>query len=186
MTRRVIAPDDLYYSDDDFLDEDFYREIDDLARTIEYSDPKKVKRGHRRTTLIKGGPQPPDYSGMTKAEKNVAKDAFEKKRKAWTDKLHRLRLKKKVALDSIQVHKYSGCLHPTLRRMAEVEQHRLQVGHTFPDIDILKLRVAEEANLRGITFYSPRSKVRQLRCYGKMFAVEANNNEHTEGFLVSV
>ncbi len=37
--------DDLYYSDDDFLDEDFYREIDDLARTIEYSDPKKVKCG---------------------------------------------------------------------------------------------------------------------------------------------
>ncbi len=39
------AADDLYYSDDDFLDEDFYREIDNLARTIEYLDPKKVKCG---------------------------------------------------------------------------------------------------------------------------------------------
>jgi hypothetical protein len=39
------AVDDLYYSDDDFLDKDFYREIDDLARTIEYLDPKKVKCG---------------------------------------------------------------------------------------------------------------------------------------------
>ncbi len=28
--------------------------------------------------------------------------------------------------------------------------------------------------------------MRQLRCYGKKFAVEANNNEHTQGFLVSV
>jgi hypothetical protein len=28
------AADDLYYSDDDFLDEDFYCEIDDLARTM--------------------------------------------------------------------------------------------------------------------------------------------------------
>jgi hypothetical protein len=37
--------DDLYYSDDDFLNKDFYREIDDLARTIEYLDPKKVKCG---------------------------------------------------------------------------------------------------------------------------------------------
>ncbi len=46
--------DDLYYSDDDFLDEDFYREIDNLARTIEYLDPKKVKCGRRRTTLIQG------------------------------------------------------------------------------------------------------------------------------------
>jgi hypothetical protein len=70
--------------------------------------------------------------------------------------------------------------------MADMEQERLRVGHTFPDIDILKLRVAEEANLRGITFFTPSSKVRQLRCYGKKFAVEANNTEHTEGFLVSV
>ncbi len=70
--------------------------------------------------------------------------------------------------------------------MAEVERHRLRVGHTFPDIEILKLRVAEEANLQGITFYSPCREVCQLRCYGKKFAVEANNNEHTEGFLVSV
>ncbi len=41
------AVDDLYYSDDDFLDEDFYREIDNLVRTIKYSDPKKVECGHR-------------------------------------------------------------------------------------------------------------------------------------------
>jgi hypothetical protein len=83
------AADDLYYSDDDFLDKDFYCEIDNLARTIEYLDPKKVKCVRRQTTLIQGGPQPPDYSGMTKAEKDMAKDAFKKKRKSWTDKLHR-------------------------------------------------------------------------------------------------
>jgi hypothetical protein len=39
------AAEDLYYSDDDFLDEDFYHEIDNLARTIKYLDPKKVKCG---------------------------------------------------------------------------------------------------------------------------------------------
>ncbi len=97
--------------------------------------------------LIQDGPQPPNYSRMTKVEKDMAKDAFEKKRKSWTDKLHRSRLKKKVHLDSIRVENYTGCLHPTLRRMADMERERLQVGHTFPDIDILKLRVAEEANL---------------------------------------
>ncbi len=141
------AVNNLYYSDDDFLDEDLYREIDDLARTIKYSDPKKVKCGCRQTMLIQGGPQPPDYSGMTKVEEDMAKDAFEKKRKSWTDKLHCLRLKIKVHLDSIRVDNYMGCLHPTLQRMADVEQKCLQVGHTFPDIDILKLRVVEEANL---------------------------------------
>ncbi len=40
---------------------------------------------------------------MTKVEKDMAKDAFEKKRKSWTDKLHCLHLKKKVHLDSIRV-----------------------------------------------------------------------------------
>ncbi len=124
-----------------------------MARTIEYLDPKKVKCGRRQTTLIQGGPQPPDYSGMTKVEKDMAKDVFEKKRKLWMDKLHCLRLKKKVHLDSIRVDNYTGCLHPTLRQLVEVEQERLRVGHTFPDINILKLRVAEEANLRGITFF---------------------------------
>jgi hypothetical protein len=136
--------------------------------------------------LIQGGPQPPDYSGMMKVEKDMAKDAFEKKRKLWTDKLHRSCLKKKVHLDSIQVDNYTICLHPTLQQMADVERERLRVGHAFPDINILKLHVAEEANLQGITSFTPRSKVRQLRCYGKKFAVEANNTEHTEGFLGSV
>ncbi len=93
----------------------------------------------------------------------MAKDALKKKRKSWMDKLHHLCLKKKVHLDSIQVDNYSGCLHPTLRRMADVERERLQVGDTFPDIDILKLRVAEETNLRGVTFSTPCSKVRQLK-----------------------
>ncbi len=95
------ATDDLYYSDDDFLDKDVYPEIDNLARTIEYSEPKKVKCGRCQTTLIQGGPQPPDYSGMTKVEKDMAKGAFKKKRKSWMDKLHCSRLKKKVHLDSI-------------------------------------------------------------------------------------
>jgi hypothetical protein len=71
--------------------------------------------------------------------------------------------------------------------MAEVEKSRLEVGHTFPDKDLLKLRVAKEANCCGIHFYIPRSKVRQYKAYGERFAVEANNNETTtNGFHVSV
>ena len=36
--------------------------------------------------------------------------------------------------------------------MSDVEARRLRVGDTFPDIDTLKLRIAEEAYLRGIRF----------------------------------
>ncbi len=84
-----------------------------------------------------------------------------------------------------EIEQYTGCLHPTLRTMAEVENSRLLVGHIFTDKDVLKLRVAEEANRQGIHFYAPRSKVRQYKAYGERFAVKANNNEATNGFMLA-
>jgi hypothetical protein len=176
--------DDLFYSDDE-LDEEFERELDEVARAIEYSDHKKFNHGRRRTTLIVGGPMAPNYEGKSDAEKASLKKEWEKKRKQFTDKKRNERLK----ADSLNKDKgdaYTGCLSPTLRTMVEVEKSRLKAGHTFPDKYLLKLRVAEEANLRGINFHVPRSEVRQYKAYGNMFAVEANNNETTNGFCVSI
>jgi hypothetical protein len=70
--------------------------------------------------------------------------------------------------------------------MSEVEENRLQVGHTFPDIKLLKLQIAKEANLRGIRYKTTRSKIRQIRCYGFLFVVEANNTEYAQGFCMMV
>jgi len=56
-------------------------------------------------------------------------------------------MKRNVKLNSAAVVNYTGCLHPTLRTMSDVEARRLRVGDTFPDIDTLKLHIAEEANL---------------------------------------
>lgn len=56
-----------------------------MARCIEYSDPKNFKHGRRRTTLIAGGPQPPYYTGMNKAERDEAKEKWEKERESYTD-----------------------------------------------------------------------------------------------------
>ena len=176
--------DDLFYSDDE-LDEEFERDLDEVARAIEYSDHKKFNHGRRRTTLIFGGPMAPNYEGKSDAEKASLKKEWEKKRKQFTDKKRNERLK----ADSLNKDKedaYTGCLSPTLRTMVEVEKSRLKAGHTFPDKYLLKLRVAEEANLRGINFHVPRSEVRQYKAYGNMFAVEANNNETTNGFCVSI
>jgi hypothetical protein len=127
----------------------------------------------------------PNYEGKSDAEKASLKKEWEKKRKQFTDKKRNERLK----ADSLNKDKgdaYTGCLSPTLRTMVEVEKSRLKAGHTFPDKYLLKLRVAEEANLRGINFHVPRSEVRQYKAYGNMFAVEANNNETTNGFCVSI
>jgi hypothetical protein len=48
-------------------------------------------------------------------------------------------MKGNVELNTAAVANYTGCLHPTLRIMPDVKAKRLRVGHTFPDIDILKL-----------------------------------------------
>jgi hypothetical protein len=178
--------DGLFYSDDEILDAEFERGLDEVARAIEYADPKKMNHGRRRTTVIVGGPAQPDYTGMTGREKENAKAEYEVKRKAYADQCRRKRLKGNVELDSAAVARYTGCLHPTLRPMSDVEANRLEVGHTFPDIELLKLRIAEEANLRGISYKTTRSEIRQIRCYGYLFVVEANNTEYTQGFCVTV
>jgi hypothetical protein len=173
--------DSLFYSSEE--NEEFERELDKVERVIEYSDPKHIRHGRRRMTVILGGPMRPNYEGMTVTEKQGAKDEYKQKRKAFTDQKQAKRLKEAANTEKVQ---YTGCLHPTLRTMAEVEKSRLEVGHTFPDKDLLKLQVAEEANHCGIHFYVPRSKVRQYKAYGERFAVKARNNEMTNGFFVSV
>ncbi len=61
------------------------RGLDEVARAIEWSDPKKINHGQHCSTLIAGGPMPPDYTGMTEPEKEIAKEDYEVKRKAFTD-----------------------------------------------------------------------------------------------------
>ena len=56
--------DDLFYSEDEDLDAALDRGLDEIARAIEYSDPKKSYHGRHRMTTIAGGPAPPDYTGM--------------------------------------------------------------------------------------------------------------------------
>jgi hypothetical protein len=120
----------LFYSDDE-LDEKFERDLDEVARAIEYSDHKKFNHGHCRTTLIVGGPMAPNYEGKSNnAEKASLKKEWEKKRKQFTDKKRNKRLK----ADSLNKDKrdaYTGCLRPTLRTMVEVEKSRLKAGHTY-------------------------------------------------------
>ena len=69
--------------------------------------------------------------------------------------------------------------------MVDVQNCRLEVNHTFPDKEILVLRVAEEANLRGINFVCSRSDLRDFKCTGPRFCVIARHTER-QGWFVSV
>jgi hypothetical protein len=62
--------------------------------------------------------------------------------------------------------------------MVDVQKCWLEVNHTFPDKEILVLRVAEEANLRGVNFVCTRSDLCYFKCTGPRFCVIARHSEH--------
>ena len=62
--------------------------------------------------------------------------------------------------------------------MSEVEKARLSVGNIFRSKDVVKLRIAEEANLRGISTRVQRSDVMNLTVVGINFYVHATVYEN--------
>ncbi len=80
---------------------------------------------------------------------------------------------------------FSGCLTTVLRPMSDVQKCRLEVYHTFPDREILAMRVAEEVNLRGNNVVTSRSDLHDFKCTGPRFSVIARQSERL-GWHVSV
>jgi hypothetical protein len=113
---------------------------------------------------------------MNEVEKGMAKSEYKKEHKKFTDGLRFKRLREEG---------FTGCLTLGLRTMVDVQKCRLEVNHTFPDKEILVLRVAEEANLRGINFVCTRSDLRDFKCTGPGFCVIARHSERL-GWFVSV
>jgi len=159
--------DDLGYSSDDD-DEDYNNGIEEEACRIEYSDSNKVQYGRRQTNFIPGGPKPPPFDGMSATEMVFAKSEFKEVRKKYTDRLQMKRLKE---------NNEAGCLALVLRPMTDVQKGSLEVNHTFLDKEILSMRVAKEANLRGVNLVCARSDLRENMCTGSRFCVKAHHTE---------
>jgi hypothetical protein len=142
------APEDNDDDDDDFVDIEV--ESEDECRS---SFPKeaKSKRGH---PLLPGGPQKPDVSKMAASMAAMAQKAYRVKRKAWTDAQRHNRLKKNNT--GSPPRECRGHVSDNLRPLEEVERHRLVAGHMFPSREILLMRIAEEAFLRGINIKAAR------------------------------
>jgi hypothetical protein len=123
--------------------------------------------------MIVGGPPQQDTRNMSEEEKKRYKAI----RKVCTDGLRMERLKRVVG-DTLPSDNFTGCLHPVLRTEVEVEAMRLEVGHSFTSKDKLFLRIAEEANLRGIEIHTTRSNTLAVaRCHGRIVRVDANHSE---------
>ena len=72
---------------------------------------------------------------------------------------------------------YSGHSTPKLRSMETVENFCLAENHTFKEKDTLYLRIAEEANLQGITMKVLCSDNFNLVVTGVNFYVRSTYNE---------
>jgi hypothetical protein len=180
--EETSALDDLSYSSAED-DEDYDDNLEMTARRIDYSDSNRVRHGRRQTNFIPGGPKPPKYNGMNEVEKAMAKQEYKRERKKITDGLRFKRLREQI--ENFDAEGFSGCLTLGLHTMVDVQKCRLEVNHNFPDKEILVLRVAKEANLRGINFVCTRSDLREFKCTGPRFCVIAHHSERL-GWFVSV
>ena len=136
----------------------------------------QIPTGRRRRNLISGGPVAPNYLVMSPEEASEARRKYLAERKNWHDMQRRDRLKGNKD-SSMEASDYTGDLTPTLRPMMLVETSRLQVGQTFPESGLVKLRVAEEANHRGIYFSVDKSDEMRIVCKGEgAFLVQAANS----------
>jgi len=114
---------------------------------------------------------------MSASDASEARIEYQSSRKNYRDGIRRERLRanKGSSFDEVD---YTGDLTPTLRLMALVLSARLQVGQTFPESSLVKLRVAEEANHRGIYFSVHKSNELRLICKGEgSFFVQASNSD---------
>ncbi len=152
-------------NDDDILI-DVDSEVEDLLRS-------SFPRDKSKKNLVPGGPQKPDLTNCaTDSEARVLMNQYNKERKAYTDKQRVLRVKADKSRAKASSSS-SGDVTPKLRPMKEVENSRLIASHVFGSKDILQLRIAEEANLRGINTMVSRSDFTNLTTIGPQFYIHA-------------
>ncbi len=106
--------------------------------------------------LIPGEPNPPNCDWMTPDKANAAKKTYTIKRQKFREERRRERLRAAKG-ELFDKKDYTGDVAPTLRPMAQVINFHLKLGHTFPDRDLVVLRIAEEANFPGISFQTDKS-----------------------------
>ena len=171
---------------DDFFSSDMFRNAVELLDRDEIPRPPPAQPPTRKAETEDDNEDPPppkpDVSGMDEEDAAAAVKVWRKQRKAWTDRRARQRRHQRAGIaDLIQ---YTGDSTRTLRLMSVVQQRRLMSGESFETKDILRMRIAEEANLGNKEITTVRSDKYQLLVVGEDFYVKANNTER-RGWVVS-
>lgn len=147
-------------------DDDEFANMSDLDLSDDDVYEKKTA-GRKRN---KGGPAVP-------AKGSVSDEAYVeavKMRKRYNDAERYKRAKASGSTVAEAGSTFTGVCDDQLRTMARVKEYRLQEGHTFPNKDILWIRIVEEAVLRGKYLTTYRSDAFNLIVYSDRFFVGAS------------
>ena len=149
------------YDDDELFQDDKEEDLEDLSY---YRSDAKFGVGRK---LNAGGPPKPDVSNMSNLEATMVLNNWKVDRKAYNDKVQRERRKSLGTMaQPSDIVEHSGVLTDRLRMMTEVQTSPLLVDHTFPDKELLLLRIGEEANLSGCRVSCKRSDDYRVQVYG--------------------
>ncbi len=124
-----------------------------------------------------GRPVEPKYDIMSVTEAHEAQIQYLSDRKKFRDDKQRERIRDNMG-SSFDEADYTGDLTAPLRPMTQVNVSRLKLGQTFPERGLIVLRIAEEANHRGINCRTDKSDNMKLHCRGEdSFLVNATNSD---------
>lgn len=166
-----------------FSSDSFMNAVELLGGEVEHPRPPTISNRNLADDDAKDPPpEKPDVSEMEADEADAAIKAWRVARKRWTDR--RARQRRNAKNDSGDLGVYSGDCSPMLRMMTDVMQRRLMPGDSFQNKEVLRMRIAEEANLAHKEITTVRSDKMQLVVVGSDFYIKANNTER-RGWVVS-
>ena len=169
------VPNGLVFSDDEECLVDVDADSED--ERLRSSFPKPEDR--TRKPIIPGGPQPPDLSNYPESQRKAIWGKYVRERKKYCDQERHKRLRQQKSVSADDNNVLTGDQTKQLRTMSEVEKGRLLGGQVFRTKEIVHLRIAEEANLRGISTRVQRSDVVNLLVVGVNFYVHTTLYENT-------
>jgi hypothetical protein len=157
--------DDAFYKENALFGDDSSKDLDlELEElVVDVMMPRKGRGGGRK--LSPGGPLPPDTDVFTEQEAEAALKQWHWDRKKYVDKICRAKRKAKSSMgEPLAQFKgdYTGVCMDLLRPMTKVALFPLMEGHTFPNKEILLMRIAKEANILSVQVGIKRSDQFQL------------------------
>jgi hypothetical protein len=134
--------------------------------------------GRGQVNLIPGGPNPPNCDRMTPDKAVAAKKTYTIQRQKLREDRRRQRLQAAKG-ELFDKSEYTGDVTPMLHPMVQVIDFHLKLGHTFPERNLVVLRIAEEANNHGILSQTEKSDELKLYCRGPDgFVVYVTNSDY--------